>query len=323
MDKPFHGRLFIEGSPSPDCSARFDGQKNFTWPVPLSAEPCGTVYDGNGEFANTVTLQHHEVLVTKNDRRYRVNCKYDLGIINVTSSAFTVMSPVQTSYITSNITLTSLPPNLTIGITDLLGNQLQSAVLGDTLMFSIAVPENGSYGIAAKNCYAFGAKENERMQLTDDTGCPVLPEFFRPFKLNGKTLQAEFDAFRFRNSYVITYQCTVNYCLDSCPQPSCTDGNSTGQSRTKRETNYIGTYNLRKQLQIEDSTDATGISTSGRGSRSSPDVCMTNSLMITLAVFVALFMILSVVLLIVAIKLHRRQHRKMRCRTFSGTSVSP
>ncbi|OQV19663.1 hypothetical protein BV898_06435 [Hypsibius exemplaris] len=229
MDKPFHGRLFIEGSPSPDCSARFDGQKNFTWPVPLSAEPCGTVYDGNGEFANTVTLQHHEVLVTKNDRRYRVNCKYDLGIINVTSSAFTVMSPVQTSYITSNITLTSLPPNLTIGITDLLGNQLQSAVLGDTLMFSIAVPENGSYGIAAKNCYAFGAKENERMQLTDDTGITELTGCF----------------------------------------------------------------------------------------------AMTNSLMITLAVFVALFMILSVVLLMWQSAYTDAQHRKMRCRTFSGTKCQP
>lgn len=109
--------------------------------------------------------------------------------------------------------------------------------------------------------------------------CPVLQEYFRSFALKGKSLQADFDAFRFQNSYDIIYQCTVQYCIDVCPQvliyscinnpvfsdpagvlqPSCPKNNDINTTRSKRELeykydseDYIGSYNLRKSLTIRE-----------------------------------------------------------------------
>lgn len=165
LDKPFHGRLYVDGNRASQCNAKFANQRTFTWALPLSAQPCNTVYEGDGLFSNIVTLQYHDTIVTKNDRRYRINCKYDIGLINVTSETLSVLNPE-----TSSLTANPVPPVLSIEITDVNGNGVESALIGETLLFTIAVPKDSPYGISSKNCYAVGEKQGERLQLTDDTG---------------------------------------------------------------------------------------------------------------------------------------------------------
>lgn len=181
-EQPFHGRVFIEDANDGQCGTRVSGQRSFTWNIPLSAEPCNTVYDGEGQFSNTITVQYHDVLVTKSDRKYRINCKYDIGILNVSSSALAVANPPVT-----RITMNPLPPNLTVEIRDLGGKPVQSVLIGDTLLLTIAVPENSPYGISARNCYAFGGLEGERIALTDDRGYQ-LPLFDQPVWCFDKSL---------------------------------------------------------------------------------------------------------------------------------------
>ena len=121
-EQPFHGRVFIEDANDDQCGVRISGQRSFSWGVPLSAEPCNTVYDGEGQFSNTITVQYHDVLVTKNDRKYRINCKYDVGILNVSSNALAVANPPVT-----RITMNPLPPNLAHKVPDVTQKSAESA----------------------------------------------------------------------------------------------------------------------------------------------------------------------------------------------------
>ncbi|XP_055342743.1 uncharacterized protein LOC129591201 isoform X2 [Paramacrobiotus metropolitanus] len=327
LDKPFRGRIFVDGvSGTTQCSSRFPNQKSFTWALPLSAQPCSTVYEGDGLFSNLITLQYHDQLVTKNDRKYRINCKYDIGVINVTSDTLTVSS----TELTSMVTASPVPPTLNIAITDLQGNAVETATVGDTLLMTIYVPDNSTYGIGVKNCYAAGENPNERMQLTDDTGCPVLPEYFRPFVLKGKSLQADFDAFRFQNSFDITYQCTVQYCVDVCPQPTCNGSasNVTGMQikaakRAKRLAStwedeiYIGTFNIRKILKVQDMPVRAEFSV--EDGKTTANVCMATSIGIVLIIIACVLLVFDAIILVVVVYLKRKCARSKN----SSIVISP
>lgn len=79
---------------------------------------------------------------------------------------------------------------------------------------------SGPYGIFARHCRAQGENQAEFLDLIDDKGCPLHAELFPQLQKNGSALETQFLAFRFRKSFQVFYQCTVDYCVDSCPPVS-------------------------------------------------------------------------------------------------------
>ncbi len=130
------------------------------------------------------------------------------------------------------------------------------------IMYSIVYSiYTAPYGIFARSCIAMAKDSRSTFNIIDDEGydqkilrnsivnlqtsvspdndfsiypvtimrllflnrCPVEPSIFPKFEqTNQYSLFAEYEAFRFTESYGVIFQCNVKYCLGPCPAVSST-----------------------------------------------------------------------------------------------------
>lgn len=225
----FDGLVYTEGTADPGCIVDIVNKTNFAISVPIEDLQCNSVYNGDGEFSNIIVVQWDDRIVTRKDRRFRISCQYNLGDMKITHKPFGIqnLSPLSM--------MQKVPqPETFIRLLAMNGKELTEASVGEPTMFRIEMADSSSpYRIFARECKAIGEKDTEVLELIDADGCPVYKEVFPALKKVGPYLEARFQTFRFRTSYSVTFQCIVDYCIDSCEPVNC-DGDSQSMGRKKR-----------------------------------------------------------------------------------------
>ncbi|XP_055331537.1 uncharacterized protein LOC129583667 [Paramacrobiotus metropolitanus] len=226
--EPFSGLVYPEGIFEKSCQADLSNQRNFTLEIPLQGT-CGTRYTGNGLYENVIIIQWDDLIVTRRDRRFKISCQYDLSDLEISHKPMEIgqMTPMEMS-------LKVPRPDPVIRLINMDANDVNVARVGDNMVFRVELSKASPYGIFARNCRAQGENPSEFLDLINDKGCPLHPEVFPQLQRNGSALETQFLAFRFRKSFQVFYQCTIDYCVDACPPADCTGIKSFGR-RKKRE----------------------------------------------------------------------------------------
>jgi len=139
----------------------------------------------SGVYTNTVVLQHHNVVMTKADKIYKVKCTYDMSSKNIT---FGMMPIRDQEMIHINSSPEAPPPR--IRILDARQREVETVRIGDRLTFRIEIPEDSKflqlptsmeetdsnlsstapYGIFARSCVAMAKDSKSTFQIIDDEG---------------------------------------------------------------------------------------------------------------------------------------------------------
>ncbi|ODM98215.1 Cuticlin-1 [Orchesella cincta] len=228
-NKAFNGRIYAMGR-SETCNVDVIDSDVFRLDLSLSGQDCNTQSVG-GVYTNTVVLQHHSVVMTKADKIYKVKCTYDISSRNITFGMMPIRDP-------DTISITSAPeaPPPKIRILDAFSKEVETVRIGDRLTFRIEIPNNTPYGIFARSCIAMAKDSRSTFNIIDDEGCPVEPSIFPKFEqTNQYSLFAEYEAFRFTESYGVIFQCNVKYCLGPCPAAECTHNREAFPSYGRRK----------------------------------------------------------------------------------------
>ncbi|KAK2719719.1 uncharacterized protein LOC136037285 [Artemia franciscana] len=212
--KSFSGRVYALGR-SETCNVDIINSDSFRLDLTMNGQDCNT-QSINGQFSNTIVVQHHSVVMTKADKIYKVRCTYDMSPRNITFGMMPIRDP-------DMISITSAPeaPPPRIRILDPEGKDVETVRIGDRLSFRIEIPEDTPYGIFARSCIAMAKDSRTTFQIVDDDGCPVDPLIFPRFIPDGNNLQSSYEAFRFTESYGVIFQCNVRYCLGQCEPAKC------------------------------------------------------------------------------------------------------
>lgn len=141
-----------------------------------------------GIYTNTVVLQHHNIVMTKADKIYKVKCTYDMSSKNIT---FGMMPIRDQEMIHINSSPEAPPPR--IRILDGRAREVETVRIGDRLTFRIEIPEDSKlkrkqfhfpcietcffiasflapYGIFARSCVAMAKDSKSTFQIIDDDG---------------------------------------------------------------------------------------------------------------------------------------------------------
>ncbi|MCL4137100.1 UNVERIFIED_CONTAM: hypothetical protein GTU68_059368, partial [Idotea baltica] len=221
--RPFNGRIYALGR-SETCNVDVISSDEFRLDLTMEGQDCNT-QSAAGVYTNTIVIQHHSVVMTKTDKIYKVRCTYDMSSKNITFGMMPIRDPAM-------IPITSAPeaPPPRIRILDATLKEVETVRIGDRLTFRIEIPEKTPYGIFARSCVAMAKDSRSTFQIIDDDGCPVEHAIFPHFVRSGSALQAEYEAFRFTESYGVIFQCNVKYCLGECEPVKCRTGKTTVQS---------------------------------------------------------------------------------------------
>lgn len=108
------------------------------------------------------------------------------------------------------------------------------------------------YEIFVRELIAMDGADGAEIVLIDSRGCPTDPSIMGPvgqINMNGKILQAFFEAFKFPTSDVVQFQALVTPCLPSCQPVDCSlpaDPSTTGMFHAK-------SYGRRRRRSVADS----------------------------------------------------------------------
>jgi len=209
----FDGVLYVKGhSKDEQCRKVLQAGRDVgTIDYKVRFDTCGLVLV-NGEASFILVIQKHPKLMTFKAQAYRVRCVYDTAEKSVTVG-FNV-SMLTTAGTISN---TGPPPICTMKICLPTGDEVNRAVIGDSLMLKVQVEPIGIYGGFARSCYAITDNNNTHL-VTDENGCATDPTIFGQWTLNpdGNVLVSTFNAFKFPASDNVRFQCNIRVCFGKC-----------------------------------------------------------------------------------------------------------
>ncbi|CAM1310292.1 Uncharacterised protein g5409 [Pycnogonum litorale] len=238
FSKPFKGRIYAKSKPQ-DCYVTGSGENEMQLVLSLGSK-CGTKAETRTRYVNDIVVQKHPVIQTSSDKHVKIVCTFDRpeqtlqygglgrdGDYQVT----TRLVPAVTETVTNSVP----PPPLRMKILDQNGRESQVVGIGDPLTVRIEFENpRASLGIFVKNLTA-ETVHGEYLILIDINGCPVDSSVFPALQhdpRDGKSLFANFKAFRFPSSGYITWTCRVTFCPDRCKPVRCpNNGDSVGRRR--------------------------------------------------------------------------------------------
>lgn len=185
-NKPFNGRIYALGR-SETCNIDVINSDTFRLDLTMGGQDCNT-QAVTGVYTNTVVLQHHNIVMTKADKIYKVKCTYDMSSKNIT---FGMMPIRDQEMIHINSSPEAPPPR--IRILDARNREVETVRIGDRLTFRIEIPEDSKlflivideefftnlylfsfqlapYGIFARSCVAMAKDSKSTFQIIDDDG---------------------------------------------------------------------------------------------------------------------------------------------------------
>ncbi|XP_067124590.1 uncharacterized protein [Centruroides vittatus] len=238
---PFNGRVYAKGNPA-QCYMLGTGQQSLQFAVSMGSR-CGTKLEGPDLYVNEVVIQQHPVIMTDNDKTIRVMCSFEPR-----ERTYTLGNPLQSDHpamevatlfqhpIKSVVTNTVPPPNVVMRVLDHQGQDARRVGLGDELTLRIELREiNSAFALHAKNLYARSTK-GESLFLIDGRGCPNDPSIFPTLQVDqrdGKSLYANFKAFRFPSTGMVNFEVQIKFCQDRCEPVICRNG-ARSHGRRKR-----------------------------------------------------------------------------------------
>ncbi len=139
---------------------------------------------------------------------------------------------------TSVVNGTAPQPRVLLRIVDENGRDVSGTKLGEPLFLRIELDGDSIFDIFARNLVAQSGVDEEEIKLLDDRGCPTDPVFPGLAKEPGTgALLGRFEAFKFSDTTVVTFQVNVQFCQEACNPVDCGDGVlSYGKRRRKRDT---------------------------------------------------------------------------------------
>lgn len=158
------------------------------------------------------------MIVTSNDVGLEVKCNYNLS--NKSISHNTDLE-VDGDYLPGNTNAEQTivqAPNVTMSITDRLGQDILSAKVGDRLALRFEIQDKGSspYEIFVRELIASDGIDASEILLIDSIGCPTdysIMNVLEEVDGSGQTLQANFEAFKFPTSSVVQFRALVTPCI--------------------------------------------------------------------------------------------------------------
>ncbi|XP_014665198.1 PREDICTED: uncharacterized protein LOC106807395 [Priapulus caudatus] len=233
-DQPFTGKLYAKGR-SKTCFKQIENELRFEMEIPLNSPECNTVQKDVGVFVNTVVVQHHPMLVTKQDKAYRVACRYNTLEKTISNG------PVNVSMINllGDLEARLAPGPVRMTILDITGQRMSIAAIGDSARMRLEFQQNEeAFGMFAHSCKANTGGRGMmfmEVEIIDSEGCPTDPAVFPGLQPDGNRLISDFKMFKFATSSVVFFNCQIRFCKGPCPPAICPSGESGLGRRRRRE----------------------------------------------------------------------------------------
>jgi len=242
FDRPFYGMIFSKGHYSNiNCVHVPSGLGQTSATFDISLQSCGmssSVNDAYGSptpqgsfIENTIIIQYDPLLQEVWDQARRLRCTwYDFYEKAVTFRPYQVdmLDPVTANFLGDNLRCWM---QIQVGK----GPQAQEVSgivkIGQTMTMVLGVKDDeNKFDMMVRNCVAHDGTRAP-IQLVDEKGCVSRPKIMSPFKKikNFDTTAnvlayAYFQAFKFPDSMNVHFQCVVQVCRSSCPEPQCGGG---------------------------------------------------------------------------------------------------
>ena len=179
-------------------------------------------------------FQHHDRIVTSDDLGLSLTCTYDLANKSVSNAVDLTVTGEIAPALYEEATVDS--PNVIMRVEDAGGDDTKTAVVGDplTMVFEIVDQRDSPYEIFVRDLVAVDGATDAQLVLIDSRGCPADPAIMsalRKSRESNKTLESDFDAFRFPTSQVVQFRALVTPCMPTCEPVDCEIRDYTGRTR--------------------------------------------------------------------------------------------
>ena len=252
FDRPFQGIIFSKGYYSDQNCVHLQPTSGTVQAVfEIEQNTCGLVTSGNvntngqpnpaGSFVeNTIIIQYDPQVQEVWDQARRLRCTwYDYYEKAVTFKPFQVN---MLNAVTANFLGDSLQcwMQIQVGKGPWASEVSGIVKIGQTMTMVLGIKdEENKFDMLVRNCVAHDGKRTP-IQLVDELGCiqrPKIMSGFQKIKNFGASATvvsyAYFQAFKFPDSMNVHFQCVIQVCRFSCPEPTCPD-NSRFRHRVQR-----------------------------------------------------------------------------------------
>jgi len=248
FDRPFSGMIYSKGHYSDQsCIHMRPSSGSLSARFEVRVGQCGLSSSGNIEnngqpnpagsyLENTIIVQYDPQVQEVWDQARRLRCTwYDYYEKSVTFRPFQVGT---LNAVTANFLGDSLQcwMQIQVGKGPWASEVSGIVKIGQTMTMVLGIKDNeNKFDMLVRNCVAHNGKKNP-IQLVDEIGCITRPKImsrFQKIKNFGESATvvsyAYFQAFKFPDSMNVHFQCVIQVCRFSCPEPQCS-GSSGGSS---------------------------------------------------------------------------------------------
>lgn len=207
FNQPFYGVVHTKDHRTEACEVQGHGTSNVTLILNVMAEPnsandCGVKEnEGTGERSVSIFVRYHKTLERLEDKPFSISCN-NPGYINTRND----LTKVSLSFLED-------------------GKKTKEVVQGRQYILSAEqTPKDDNYALKVKKCFTFSMSTHEKIDLTDDRGCPIDPKTMSRFKYNEEKGTADaiiFSMFKLPDTTVVNVNCMVAVCRGSCVEESC------------------------------------------------------------------------------------------------------
>lgn len=241
FDRPFYGMVFSKGHYSNVNCVHVPsglGQTQATFDIAMGQ--CGMSTGGNSDsyngapspqgsfIENTIIVQYDPLLQEVWDQARKMRCTwYDFYEKAVTFKPYQVdmLDPVTANFLGDNLRCWM---QIQVGKGPYASEVSGIVKIGQTMTMVLGVKDDeNKFDMMVRNCVAHDGRRAP-IQLVDERGCVVRDKIMSPFKkmknfdTTANVLSyAYFQAFKFPDSMNVHFQCVVQVCRGSCPEPAC------------------------------------------------------------------------------------------------------
>ena len=265
----------------------------------------------SGQVGTEIILQHHDKILTSGDIGLHVSCVYNVNS-SVVYQAMELGDELQNRGYTHQSMLKS--PDIRMRITDQDGQDISTAMVGDPLAIRFEILDTDApYDMYVRELVAMDGVDSSNIMLIDTFGCPtdtsIIQSIFSVSQ-TPKTLQANFDAFRFAGSSIVQFRAMVTPCIPACDPVLCDTNTRVRRSvQSNTTTDPDTTVVLANRLTIVDSLQETAARTTSEMIESQVCGYKTGYLMTvyTVCVVFSVLLICQCLIIVICVKLRKTQ----------------
>ena len=290
------------------CVSDIEDKYEFSLSIGYNDVNCDVEMDNvSGQVGTEIILQHHDKILTSGDIGLHVSCVYNVNS-SVVYQAMELGDELQNRGYTHQMMLKS--PDIRMRITDQDGQDISTAMVGDPLAIRFEILDTDApYDMYVRELVAMDGVDSSNIMLVDTFGCPtdtsIIQSIFSVSQ-TPKTLQANFDAFRFAGSSIVQFRAMVTPCIPACDPVVCDDTSTRVRRSVTNTTDPDSTVVLANRLTIVDTLEARD---TGGGVDSQVCGYRTGHLMTvyTVCVVFSVLLICQCLIIVICVKLRKTQ----------------